>query len=139
MANSMLVCLWLCALVWSACAEETPPTVQSRLFFLGNTSGLTIGLNSLYAALLAALAGLVLLAALAFLIFLLSGQPADTSYSGYSSGYSGRSGGYSARSGAYVRLGQHPSHTQSAPPVPLRSGVPGGEDRRGERSQPHTR
>lgn len=84
------------ALELSNSVEETD--ADARFFFIGNTTGLTISLNSIYAALLAGIAGIALLAAIAFLVYLLSGN-SDAGYSGYSSqsGYGGQSG-YSARS-----------------------------------------
>lgn len=71
--------------------------VDPRFFFIGNTTGLTIELSSLFTGLIAGLGLLLVLAGLAYLIFALAGSGDDSGYSGSSSSYSGSSG-HSGRS-----------------------------------------
>lgn len=107
--HSMWVHVLLCALVASAAAVEDTvdledPGVDPRIFFIGNTTGLTVNLSTVIASAIGGLALLILLAGLAYLFYLLSAGGEETGYSGHSGyGHSGGSGssGYSARS-AYV-------------------------------------
>jgi len=101
----MLGHVLLCALVASAAAagdivDLEEPSMDPRLLFLGNTTGLTVNLSTLLASGVAGLAGLLLLAVLAYLVYILTSSGDYSGYSG-SSGHGSGSSGYSARA-AYV-------------------------------------
>lgn len=86
LATSTLLVLGSCqaALIQPDLSQSELTTADQR-FLVTNGSSLSVGINSLYAAVLAVLGGLALLAALFFLLSLLLGEDEESGYS-YSSG-----------------------------------------------------